>query len=97
MNRRLTAWTKGVTAQALNDVSERRGSALRLVNAAYTSQVDPRTGLFAVRRGNRLHLPAGVVMQADHAAAINILQRASDPEITLHTAQAGEADLAGTG
>lgn len=85
MNRRLAAWTKGVTAQALNDVSERRGSALRLVNAAYTSQVDPRTGLLAVRRGDRLHLPVGVVMHADHAAAINILQRASDPDITLYT------------
>lgn len=85
MNRRLAAWTKGVTAQALQDVSERRGSALRLVNAAYTSQVDPNTGLLAVRRGDRLHLPGGVVMQADHAAAINILQRASDPDITLFT------------
>lgn len=32
-NRRLAAWTKGVTAEALNSVSERRGSALTLVNA----------------------------------------------------------------
>jgi IS605 OrfB family transposase len=87
-NRRLAAWTKGLTARALHDVSERRGSALVLVNAAYTSQVDPRTGLLAVRRGDRLHLPGGVVMQADHAAAINILQRASDPDITLHTPHA---------
>jgi len=84
-NRRLAAWTKGLTAQALHDVSERRGSALVLVNAAYTSQADLRTGLLAVRRGDRLHLPGGVVMQADHAAAINILHRASDPDITLPT------------
>jgi len=35
-NRRLAAWTKGITAQALHDVPERRGSALVLVNAAYT-------------------------------------------------------------
>ena len=84
-SRRLAAWTKGLTAQALHDVSERRGSALVMVNAAYTSQADPRTGLLAVRRGDRLHLPGGVVMQADHAAAINILHRASDPDITLHT------------
>jgi hypothetical protein len=35
------AWTKGVNAEALANVSERRGSALRLVNAAYTSQVIP--------------------------------------------------------
>jgi len=83
--RRLAAWTKGVTARALHDVSERRGSALVMVNAAYTSQADPRTGLLAVRRGDRLYLAGGVVMQADHAAAINILHRASDPDITLHT------------
>ena len=85
MNRRLAAWTKGLTAQALKDVSERRGSALAMVNAAYTSQVDPRTGLLTARRGDRLHLPGGDVMQADHAAAINILARASDPDIALHT------------
>jgi IS605 OrfB family transposase len=84
-SRRLAAWTKGVTARALHDVSERRGSALVMVNAAYTSQADPRTGLLAVRRGDQLYLPGGVVMQADHAAAINILHRASDPDITLHT------------
>jgi transposase len=83
--RRLAAWTKGLTALALHDVSERRGSALVLVNAAYTAQADPRTGLLAVRRGDRLHCSGGVVMQADHAAAINILHRASDPDITLHT------------
>jgi hypothetical protein len=84
-SRRLAAWTKGLTAQALHDVSERRGSALVLVNAAYTSQADPRTGLLAVRCGDQLHLPGGVAMQADHAAAINILHRASDPDITLYT------------
>lgn len=84
-NRRLAAWTKGLTARAPHDVPERRGSALVLVNAAYTSQADPRTGLLAVRRGGRLHLPGGVVMCADHAAAINIPHRASDPDITLHT------------
>jgi IS605 OrfB family transposase len=85
MNRRLAAWTKGVTAQALTDVSERRGSALVMVNAAYTSQVDPSTGALGVRRGDRLHCPGGVVWCADHAAAINVLHRVGDPDITLHT------------
>lgn len=85
MNRRLAAWTKGLTAEALTSVSERRGSALVLVNAAYTSQADPRTDALGVRRGDRLHCPGGDVWQADHAAAINILQRASDPDITLFT------------
>lgn len=85
MNRRLAAWTKGLTAEALSSVSERRGSALVLVNAAYTSQADPRTGALGTRRGDRLYCPGGDVYQADHAAAINILQRASDPDITLFT------------
>ena len=78
-------WTKGLTAEALKSVPERRGSALVLVNAAYTSQADPRTGALGVRRGDRLYCPGGDVYQADHAAAINILQRASDPDITLFT------------
>ena len=86
-NRRLAAWTKGVTAQALHDVSERRGSALRLVNAAYTSQVIPGTSLLGRRVGDRLHCPhqARVLWDADHAAAINILDRDADPDIGLHT------------
>lgn len=85
MNRRLAAWTRGVTAQALRDVSERRGSALVLVNAAYTSQVDPATNTFAVRRGDRLHCSGGVVWKVDEAAAVNILHRDGDPDITLFT------------
>jgi IS605 OrfB family transposase len=85
MNRRLAAWTKGLTAQALHDVSERRGSTLVMVNAAYTSQVDHRTGLFGVRKGDRLHCPCGEVLQADHNAAINVLKRFGDPDITLFT------------
>ncbi len=53
MNRRLAVWTKGVTAEALAGVSERRGSVLVMVNAAYTSQVDPASGALGVRRGDR--------------------------------------------
>ncbi|WP_406494917.1 zinc ribbon domain-containing protein [Streptomyces sp. NBC_00846] len=85
-NRRLAAWTKGVTAEALNAVSDRRGSAVRLVNAAYTSQVVPFTNILGVRKGDRLHCTeCGTVWQADHAGAVNILHRDSDP-ITLFTA-----------
>ncbi|MER5933860.1 transposase [Streptomyces sp. NPDC002054] len=86
-NRRLAAWTKGITAKALQAVSDRRGSAVRLVNAAYTSQVIPFTDILGVRRGDRLHCTeCGAVWQADHAGAITILHRASDPDITLFTA-----------
>lgn len=86
MNRRLAAWTKGVTAEALASVSERRGSALMLVNAAYTAQVAPCCGALGRRRGDRLHCTlCGVVWQADHAAAINIETRRTDPDIGLYT------------
>ncbi|WP_207232381.1 RNA-guided endonuclease TnpB family protein [Micromonospora kangleipakensis] len=86
MNRRLAAWTKGVTAEALRNVSERRGSALVPVNAAYTSQTCHRCGAFGRRSGDRFHCtPCGVVWQADVNAAINILHRAGDPDIALHT------------
>jgi hypothetical protein len=85
VNRRLNAWTKGVIAEALRNVSERRGSTLVHVNAAYTSQVDHRTGRFGVRRGDRLYCPGGVVLQADVNAAINVLARVGDPDITMWT------------
>jgi IS605 OrfB family transposase len=84
-SRRLAAWTKGLTAEALASVPERRGSALVLVNAAYTSQAGPRTGTFGNRRRDRLYCASGDVWQADHAAAINILQRNGAPDITLFT------------
>ncbi|MEU9738523.1 transposase [Micromonospora chersina] len=86
MNRRLAGWTKGVTAEALKNVSERRGSALVHVNAAYTSQACHRCGRLGRRSGDRFHCTwCGVVWQADVNAAINILQRAGDPDIALHT------------
>lgn len=85
-NRRLAAWTKGVTAEALHTVSERRGSALTLVNAAYTSQVAPCCRILGTRSGDRLHCTrCGEVWQADHAAAINVLERNGDPDISLYT------------
>lgn len=85
-NRRLAAWTKGVIAEALTNVSERRGSALVLVNAAYTSQACPDCGCLGRRQGDKLHCTCcRVVYQADHAAAINVLRRHGDPDIALHT------------
>ncbi|MEU0154668.1 transposase [Micromonospora fulviviridis] len=86
INRRLAGWTKGVTAEALKSVSERRGSALVHVNAAYTSQACHRCGRLGRRSGDRFHCTrCRVVWQADVNAAINILHRAGDPDIALHT------------
>ena len=60
---------------------------MRLVNAAYTSQVIPGTGFLGERVGDRLYCPHGgrVVWHAVHAAAITILDRAADADIGLYT------------
>ncbi|MCP4110929.1 MAG: transposase [Desulfobacteraceae bacterium] len=50
-NRRLSAWTKSITAEALKNVSHRRSSAVHLINAAYTSQICSRCGSFGKRNG----------------------------------------------
>src|ERR1700716_2456829 len=64
-----------------------RGSAVRLVNAASTSQVIPGTSLFGKRVGDRLYCPhpGRVVWHAEDAAAITILDRAADADIGLYT------------
>ena len=64
-----------------------RGSAVRLVNAAYTSQVIPGTGFLGKRVGDRLYCPhpGRVVWHAEDAAAITILDRAADADIGLYT------------
>ena len=55
-----------------------------LVNPAYTSQIDSRTGLLqGKRRWDRFYGLDGVVLDADTNAARNILARLYDDEITL--------------
>jgi IS605 OrfB family transposase len=55
VTRRLSAWTKGVIATALDTISRRRGSSVILVNSAYTSQMDSRHGVLkGKRRGDSL-------------------------------------------
>jgi hypothetical protein len=60
---------------------------VRLVNAAYTSQVIPGTSFLGKRVGDRLYCPhrGRVVWPAEDAAAITILDRAADPDIGLYT------------
>ena len=85
-NRLLSGWVKGVMADTLTSISRRRGSALALVNPAYTSQIDSRTGLLQGRRQwDRFHCIDGAVLDADANAACNILARLYDDEITLYT------------
>ncbi len=84
--RRLTAWVKGLMMEALLGVSHRRGSAVVLVNASWTSQIDSRNGfLIGKRKGDRFYCYDGAVLDADQNAARTVKARLSDPEIDLWT------------
>ncbi len=86
-NRRLNTWTKGILADALKTVSQRRCSTLQVVNAAYTSQMDSFCHglLVGTRKGDKFHRENGDVMQSDYNAARNVLARNEDTEISLFT------------
>ena len=82
-NRRMSSWAKGSLAEALESVSKARGSRLRLVNAAYTSQMDSHTRLLqGIRVGDKFYHANGEVTHADTNAAVNIKQRGEDTDIT---------------
>ncbi len=71
---------------ALLGVSHRRGSAVVLVNASWTSQIDSRNGLLiGERKGDRFYCFDGAVLDADWNAACNVKARLSDDEIDLWT------------
>ncbi|EQD44695.1 Transposase, IS605 OrfB [mine drainage metagenome] len=85
-NRRMSAWAKGVLAEALGSVCTQRQADHRLVNAAYTSQMDSVTGLLQGQRvADKFYRVNGDVIQADHNAALNVLRRYEDTEITRFT------------
>jgi IS605 OrfB family transposase len=85
-NRRMSAWAKGVLAEALDSVCEQRGTKHSLVNGAYTSQMDSTNGLLEGKReGDKFYRVNGDVLQADHNAALNVLARFDDREITRFT------------
>ncbi|GAA7348109.1 hypothetical protein HpCK69_00970 [Helicobacter pylori] len=86
-NRRLNSWVKGLIEYALKSVAECRGSALHLVNPAYTSQCDSFCNnlLLGCRKGNDFYPYNGGKIQADYNAARNILARYFDKEIKRDT------------
>lgn len=82
-NRRMSAWAKGVLAQAVDEVCTQRGAVHVTVNAAYTSQMDSFTGLLEGRRvGDKFYRANGDVIQADYNAARNVKHRLHDRDIT---------------
>jgi len=83
INRKLNQWMKGELQASLEKISKETGSTLSVVNPAYTSQMCSQTGtLLGQRNGNSFIRFTGDVIQADKNAAMNILQRGSDREIT---------------
>ena len=85
-NRLMSGWAKGSLAEALESVTKARGSCLRLVNCAYTSQMDSNTHRLEGRRvGDKFYHVNGDVSQADTNAAVNIKHRGDDTEITRYT------------
>lgn len=85
-NRRMSAWAKGVLAEALDSACKQRNAKHTLVNGAYTSQMDSTNGLLEGKRaGDKFYRANGDVLQADHNAARNVLARLDDREISRFT------------
>jgi putative transposase-like DNA-binding protein len=79
-------------ADALASVPSRRGSAVTLINPAYTSQQVHPCGHLGIRRGKNVYCQTagcpqqGIVYDTEINAARNILARATDPQINRYTA-----------
>ena len=91
VNRVYSAWQRSFLADALASVPGRRGSAVTLVNPAYTSQQVHSCGHLGVRKGKKVHCQTagcpqqGIVYDTEINAARVIMSRATDPDITLYT------------
>ncbi|NEO98358.1 MAG: transposase [Symploca sp. SIO2E9] len=83
MSRKLNSWMKGAMRDSLQKWANWTGSVISEVGSSYTSQVDSVTGtLLGRRNGDNFIRFTGVVLQADHNAALNILARGTDKEIS---------------
>lgn len=88
VRRKLSSWTKGRLDKRIEYLCGSLGIQTIDVNPAYTSQFCPRCGAhFSERKG--AHHETAVCpncgeMNANTAAAVNILQRADDKEITKY-------------
>lgn len=85
-NYKMSQWAKGVLAEAIDSVCVQRDAKHVLVNSAYTSQMDSMTGLLEGKRvGDKFYRVNGDVLHADCNAALNVLARLGDSEITRFT------------
>lgn len=85
------AWQRSFLADALASVPSRRGSAVTLVNPAYTSQQVHPCGHLGVRRGKNVYCQTagcpqqGIVHDTEINAACVIRDRVTDPQIGRYT------------
>lgn len=88
VRRKLSSWTKGRLDKRIEYLCCSLGIQTIDVNPAYTSQFCPRCGAhFSERKGTHHETavcPNCGEMNANTAAAVNILQRADDKEITKY-------------
>ncbi|NEP52319.1 MAG: transposase [Moorea sp. SIO3C2] len=85
MSRKLNSWMKGKMRDSLQKWANWTGSVVTEVQPSYTSQIDSVTGtLLGKRSGDNFTRFNGVVLQADHNAAKNILARGTDKEISRY-------------
>lgn len=84
-------WQRSFLADALASVPSRRGSAVTMVNPAYTSQQVHPCGHLGVRRGKNVYCQTagcpqqGIVFDTEINAARVIRDRVTDPTITRYT------------
>ncbi|WP_424103671.1 zinc ribbon domain-containing protein [Moorena producens] len=85
VSRKLNSWMKGKMRDSLQKWADWTGSVVTEVQPSYTSQVDSVTGtLLGKRSGDNFTRFNGVVLQADHNAAKNILDRGTDQDVTRY-------------
>ncbi|NEQ06783.1 MAG: transposase [Moorea sp. SIO4E2] len=85
ISRKLNNWMKGVMRDSLQKWANWTGSVVKEVQPSYTSPIDSVTGtLLGKRSGDSFTRFNGVVLQADHNAAKNVLDRGTDHEIARY-------------
>ncbi|NEP54119.1 MAG: transposase [Moorea sp. SIO3C2] len=79
---------KGAMRDSLQKWASWTGSVVKEVQPSYTSQIDSRNGtLLGKRTGDNFTGFDGVVLQADHNAAKNVLARGTDKGISRYSSR----------
>jgi len=91
LSRLVSLWVRQTIQDRLSFKVSQRGSLLRQVNCAYSSQVCPRCGWVSPsnRSGDSFSCSfCGLTALSDFCAALELLRRKNDPEISLWTPKA---------